>query len=89
MEQSMQLLGKLTVEQLLTIINFNNKDILLNIINNSMSRSELCKSYFLSLASATSPLTMDLFSSDELRPSWSYIIMRLDNIDDLSLKTGH
>ena len=28
-EQSIELLGKLTVEQLLTIINFNNKDILL------------------------------------------------------------
>ena len=35
-EQSIELLGKLTVEQLLTIINLNNKDILLNIINNSM-----------------------------------------------------
>jgi hypothetical protein len=56
-EQSIELLGKLTVEQLLTIINnFNNKDILLNIINNSMSRSELQELLFKSSISDESLL---------------------------------
>ena len=55
-EQSIELLGKLAVEQLLTIINVNNKDILLNIINNSMSRSELQELLFKSSISDESLL---------------------------------
>ena len=40
-EQAIELLSQLTLEQLTTIVNFNNKDVLLNIINNAMSKSEL------------------------------------------------
>jgi hypothetical protein len=40
-EQSVELLSKLSLDQLLTIINFNNKETLLKIINNSMTKTDL------------------------------------------------
>ena len=40
-EQSIELLSKLSLDQLLTIINFNNIETLLKIINNSMTKTDL------------------------------------------------
>jgi hypothetical protein len=40
-EQAIELLSKLTLEQLLTVVNFNKKETLLNMINNSMTKSDL------------------------------------------------
>ena len=40
-EQAIDLLSQLTLEQLSTIVNFINKEVLLNIINNALSKSEL------------------------------------------------
>lgn len=39
--QSIDVLSELSIEQLMNIINFKNKDTLLNIINNSMTKSDL------------------------------------------------
>ena len=36
-----ELLSKLSLEQLLTVINFNKKETLLNMINNSMTKTDL------------------------------------------------
>jgi uncharacterized protein YjgD (DUF1641 family) len=40
-EQAMELLKKLTLEQIKTIVDFNNKEVLLNIINNKFTKKEL------------------------------------------------
>jgi hypothetical protein len=40
-DQALALLSELTLEQLSSIVNFNNKDVLLNVINNAMTKSEL------------------------------------------------
>ena len=40
-DQAIALLGELTLEQLNSVVNFNNKDVLLNIINNAMTKSQL------------------------------------------------
>ena len=40
-EQAIELLSKLSLEQLLTVINFNKKETLLNMMNNSMTKTDL------------------------------------------------
>ena len=45
-KQAIELLSKLSLEQLLTVINFNKKETLLNMINNSMTKTDLQTVYF-------------------------------------------
>ena len=40
-DEAMDLLKTLTLEQIKTIVDFNNKDVLLNIINNKFTKKEL------------------------------------------------